>query len=385
MKHKLLLALLLITSNLVQAQSPYISKVFDYRPAPGQFVNLLPEYEAGDNHESMIRKVEEYIAGDEKIPVTLGGYGGYVVFGFDHPVVNVPGDYDFKIWGNAFLPDVNAGADKKSGSSEPGIVLVAYDANGNGIPDDEWYELAGSEYAQPETIHNYRISYYKPDADHTPTPDLEQTFLSDTTYIKWIDNQEHQGYLFKNTFHKQAYYPAWIADAELTFEGSKLADNFQKNETGMYIQSAYDWGYADNHTNDSEFSNFKLEWAIDKAGNKVHLPEVHFFKVYTAVNQYCGILGETSTEITGAEDLHPGAVASIKNPHTESIRLLNNPVKNQMTIVSSVRQIVNIYNLYGVKRGAFPVESGTNVLPCNLQQGIYILQTSDTIIKFIKH
>ena len=37
-----------------------------------------------------------------------------------------------------------------SGSSSypaPGIVYVAFDQNGDGQPnDDEWYELAGSEY-----------------------------------------------------------------------------------------------------------------------------------------------------------------------------------------------------------------------------------------------
>jgi hypothetical protein len=299
-------------------------------------------------------------------------------------VVNVPGGYDFKILGNAFSPDGNAGADKKSGSAEPGIVMVSVDANGNGIPDDAWYELAGSEYDKPETIHNYRITYYKPEANKTPTPDHEQTYLSDTTYIKWTDNQENQAYISQNTFHKQAYYPSWITDAELVFEGSKLADNFLKTETGLYVQSAYDWGYADNHTNDSEFANFKLEWAVDQDGNPVHLPEVHFFKVYTAVNQYCGILGETSTEITGAEDLHPSTTA-IQYPQMELTRLLNNPVKNQLNIVSSKRQTAAVYNLYGVKVMSFPLESGENTLYCNLQSGIYILKTSDTNIKFIKN
>ena len=40
------------------------------------------------------------------------------------------------------------------GSSEPGIVLVSKDTNGNGLADDEWYELAGSEYNSPATTKN---------------------------------------------------------------------------------------------------------------------------------------------------------------------------------------------------------------------------------------
>lgn len=29
---------------------------------------------------------------------------------------------------------------------EPGVIQVCYDANGNGLPDDGWYEIAGSSY-----------------------------------------------------------------------------------------------------------------------------------------------------------------------------------------------------------------------------------------------
>ena len=75
----------------------------------------------------------------------LGAFGGYVVVGFDRPIVNVPGEYDFKALGNAF-----------TNSSEPGIVMVCQDLNKNGQPDadEPWYELAGSEYNHAETVHN---------------------------------------------------------------------------------------------------------------------------------------------------------------------------------------------------------------------------------------
>ena len=36
----------------------------------------------------------------------------------------------------------------------------------------------------------------------------------------------------------------------------------------------------------------------------VHLPGVDFIRVYTALNQYCGWIGETSTEIFMARDMH---------------------------------------------------------------------------------
>ena len=43
---------------------------------------------------------------------------------------------------------------------------------------------------------------------------------------------------------------------------------------------------------------------MDKQGNPVHLPGVDCIKIYTGVNQYCGWLGETSTEVMGINDLH---------------------------------------------------------------------------------
>lgn len=46
--------------------TPYITKVLDYRPAPGQFVNVMPEYEDGDTQESMNKKVLEAIGNNNR-------------------------------------------------------------------------------------------------------------------------------------------------------------------------------------------------------------------------------------------------------------------------------------------------------------------------------
>ena len=128
--------------------SPYLSKVYDFCPAPGQFVNTMPEYEEGDTKETILKKVEENISGTNDVMISLGGYGGYVIFGFDHTVINVKGKKDFMILGNSFYSDLPEYQEKKGGSCEPGIVMVSFDTNLNGLLDDEWYELAGSEYGK---------------------------------------------------------------------------------------------------------------------------------------------------------------------------------------------------------------------------------------------
>lgn len=289
--------------------SPYISKVYEYRPAPGQFVNTMPQYEAGDSYDDMLRKVEESLSGTNDIMVSLGGFGGYVVFGFDHTVINHPGEKDFMILGNSFYE--LSGSDRKGGSAEPGIVMVSYDRNCNGIPDDDWYEIAGSEHNSPATIRNYSITYHRPNPDREI---ISQGPLVDINYIMWEDSEGTCSSMPKNNFHRQEYYPAWVEDDALTFSGTRLADNgVDVSGTGAYyVLYCYDWGYADNHPNDyADLNSFDISWAVDKDGMPVVLPGVDFVKVYTGINQYCGWIGETSTEICRAQDLHIPAAGQV--------------------------------------------------------------------------
>ncbi|MGV1019275.1 PKD-like domain-containing protein [Empedobacter falsenii] len=264
--------------------SKYISQVFDYLPAVGQFTNKLPAYVDGDTQTEMTAKAGKALVGEKSTMITLGGYGGYVVFGFDHTILNQKDKRDFKVLGNGF-----------AGSSEPGIIMVAYDKNKNGKPDeDEWYEIAGSEYTNPTTIKNYTITYHKPTVeDSNATPE----------YIKWEDNQGKSGFKAKNTFHKQPYYPIWFGSDQLKFTGTLLESNYTE-KNGIWTGKQYAYGYVDNAPNNSEDSNIDIDWAVDKNGNPVKLMGIDFIKVYTATNQEAGWLGEISTEVAGAYDLH---------------------------------------------------------------------------------
>ena len=97
-----------------------IHRVYDYSPAPGQFLNTMPEYEEGDTKETIRQKAEELLR--EGGTVSLGAFGGYMVFGFDHMVENRQGLYDLQILGNSYLAE---GADaRQGGSSEPALVFV---------------------------------------------------------------------------------------------------------------------------------------------------------------------------------------------------------------------------------------------------------------------
>ena len=297
---------IIVTEEQV-AYSPYIHKIYEYHPAPGQFINELPKYENGDTPETMRKKVEDCLARNNQQMISLGAFGGYVTFGFDHTVINVPGEYDFKIEGNAFVAATHLDAERKGGSCEPGIVMVAFDWNQNGKPDeDEWYELAGSDYHKSSTVKNYGITYRRHDPNSPPVPDPANS-ITNLTYIPWTDNRDSTGYIHKNKFHHQSYWPLWIHEniTSLTFHGTKLPNNaVDESGNGSYfVQYMFPWGYADNQPNEEDLG-FKIDWAVDKMGKPVHLPGADFIRVYTGLNQYCGWLGETSTEISGARDLH---------------------------------------------------------------------------------
>ncbi|MGG1924424.1 cell surface protein [Chryseobacterium sp. NRRL B-14798] len=281
----------------------YISKVLEFRPAVGQFMNEIPEYLPGNTTANMLQKANESLVGGNSTMISLGGYGGYVVFGFDHTIPNLNGR-DFKVLGNAFFG--NDAADQRSGSCEPGIIMVAYDRNKNGKPDnDEWYEIAGSEYFKNATVKDYSITYFKPDENKTPVAGTE-FWQTDVEYIKWSDNLGNQGFKTKNTFHVQSYYPLWFTESSYGFSGTRLANNFydQNGDGSYWVGKSYEFGYADNAPNNDEASNIDISWAVDRSGKYVKLPGVDFMKIYTGVNQEAGWLGEVSTEVAGAYDLH---------------------------------------------------------------------------------
>ena len=340
----------------INAQNkPYITKVYDYMPAPGQSINIQPVYNSGEPKDSVIVRAERNICGEmiieevelpngtflndtiiEVAPglVSLGSYGGYIIFGFDHPVVNVNNHNDFAIICNASnynARDFYTIYPGGGGGSEPGIVMVSTDVNHNGLPDDPWYEIAGSEHNNPKTQSNFTITYYKPDENKIPERDSINLVL-DKRYIRWTSNDVMQdsteGYLSKSIFRNQSYWPNWLPDSitSLTFNGTKLRNNtIVSISNNGYIgtsQFPFDWGYVDNKYNynywqlssivtEEECDNgINLDWAIDEYGYPVVIKIVDFIKVYSATIQTINnFQGEVSTDIGGAIDFHPNVVS----------------------------------------------------------------------------
>ena len=264
--------------------------VFEYTPAPGQFINesLLGGF---DGSETTPQAAAEYAlrrmnGGDW---VSLGGFGGFIVVGFDHSIDNENGRYNIAVDSNTF-----------DSSSEPGIVWVMRDENGNGLPDDTWYELRGSEYGKPGTEHSYSVTYYRPVSDGEP--------------VAWRDSRGNTGRIERMPTHTQAsYYPLWIQDDEYTLTGVRLQERNTQNDSGEWYNPAYDWGYADNSSDTDRFvdgdtnpgaNHFRISDAVTADGQPANLKYIDFVKIQTALNTSSGALGESSTEVIRVRDFN---------------------------------------------------------------------------------
>ena len=232
--------------------------------------------------------------------VNLGSFGGFIVFGFDHTVMNVKGLRDFRI-GSPL---------SKTGYPGQGVVYVSFDANNNGKADDEWYEIAGSEYGKTSERRNLKIVYTRP-ADLAPTEATEGW----AAYA--INESETGAYCYTKAMWGTvvSYWPEWLKEsaegAALTYTGCTMLSPLAKapeDPSGWPTATTrwYDYGYACNSDpKDETGSSFDIDWARDKDGNKVNLPGVDFVKVQNATLQDLGFgYGPSCVQINCAIDLH---------------------------------------------------------------------------------
>lgn len=251
----------------VTAQSnAYVTQLFEFNPAPGQFINTG----LGDTVAAM-----GTLKSDQGL-VSLGAWGGYIIVGFDHTVLDAADKTDLIVYGNGF-----------NGFAEPGVIWVMQDTNGNGKPDDTWYEIKGSAYYQEGYVRDYAVTYTRP--------------ACDTCSVPWKDNKGNTGVVQTNMFHSQAYFPIGLKTNTYTLTGTLLPSTNINMDNPSYITSgAFDYGYSDNKAGGDKID---ISSAIDAKGNKANLKGIDFIKVQTGIQFNMGWLGEQSTEFTGAADL----------------------------------------------------------------------------------
>jgi len=278
----------------------WATRIIELLPAPGQFTNTTTS--KLENAQAALERKSGFVA-------SLGSFGGYIVYGFDAPVKNDPHNpygIDFQISGNP----LNAGK-RSSWWAEAGAVQVMKDLNGNGIPDDgEWYELAGSDYWLSSTLHDIEITYHN--------PGYQQRYTVPFTSDRGLD-----GAVLTNNFHRQPYYPLpenypGVPRDRVTFSGNLIKGVLDKRSpSNIEYYRGPAFGYADNWGSKLDPAaitdpynqkiryeqgepmpqdGFDISWAVDREGNHVELDQIDFVRVYCALWENAGWLGEASTE-----------------------------------------------------------------------------------------
>jgi hypothetical protein len=247
---------------------------YDFIPAPGQFI----DYQSG-TPASALQTLQNSVTNGGVL--YIGAYGGYWILGFDHSVENKPNAADLQVTGNAF-----------AGWCEPGVVWVMQDENGNGQPDDTWYEIAGSETGKTATKQRLAMTYYKPRAARSN--------------VLWSDNIGRTGSVdWLGAHQQQYYYPMFIAEEYYTLTGTCLGSTAGITG-GLETSACYEWGYVDNiSSNNKRPSNqFWIEDAIHADGSPANLQYIDFVKVHTATTGKGAAVGEISTEPGMPTDLN---------------------------------------------------------------------------------
>ena len=288
---------LLLAILNIHAQYQFIDEILEFTPAPGQFINT-PPWGMPESTQSIVGTINGSLS--------LGAWGGYVVFRFEDAVQNHPDNpfgVDFIIFGNPLQT-----------WSEPGTVWVMKDENGNGVPDGTWYQLAGSDYHFSSTIRNYSVTYFNPGTE-------------EASDVPWIDSEGNEGVIPANSVQTQNYYPRHdlfphIPAGEFTFNGIRIEGSLDKTNPAFIQSYRRAFGYADNvprgtapfnvpnnpYTRTVENAGgdgFDISWAVDEDENFVDLDEIHFIKVQTGMLGERGWMGEISTEVTGAVVVEP--------------------------------------------------------------------------------
>jgi hypothetical protein len=313
MKEKYVSFVFILMSFWCHSQND-ISDYLDYKPAPGQHINI----QTTGTHPAAQKMIEEYSS-----LVSLGSFGGYIILKFENACVNDPENpygIDFTVYGNSF-----------TGSSEPGVIWVMTDQNGNGLADDTWYEIAGSRHFHSSTLRNHEVTYFR----------------TDSRDIYWKDNHGNSGYIVANSYHTQDYYPSEENFPQYPQDSVKFAGTMLQIEADS---SDAQWktippvfGYADCHPlkqgvdlslPDNPYTEtlegaggdpVDIAWAVDTAGNYVDPDSVHFVKIVSANMASAGWLGEISTDVAWIEDVdpHPEITGTEKilvvYPHEEKI------------------------------------------------------------------
>jgi prepilin-type N-terminal cleavage/methylation domain-containing protein/prepilin-type processing-associated H-X9-DG protein len=190
--------------------------------------------------------------------------GSYIVLRFDTPVTDDPLNpmgLDCIVYGNGSW----VGGQPLRKWSEPGLIEISADVNGNDLPDDAWYVIPGSRALSASIL---------PAGIPNPAPILAgavQNPNTDGTEFDW-------GY------------------ADLAPTQKKYLDNHLRPDDPFTTNLSPGSGGGD---------AFDIAWAVDAGGQAAGLTQFDFIRISTIVAATVSGLGKITTEIDAVADVAP--------------------------------------------------------------------------------
>ena len=301
-----LLATLALAAT-VQAQSPFATRVISYTPSPGQFVSN-PQF------NDPTRALGLPIGGgpsaaDNTKCVTLGGFGGSIVLGFDHSILNQPPGnanphgLDLIVYGNSFY----VGASRTRRWAEAGVIEVSRDVNNNGLADDAWYVIPGSHLPAIPSASLVGGHYQLPAA----------IFGGPV-----VTNPLGTGATDEGIFGYADCTPTMVLG---DLDGDGVADDLTLTPEMFYTRP--DDPFVVGVTPGSGGGDaIDISWAVEPAtGLPANLPSIDFVRITTAVDRVNGIFGEVSVEVCAVAEVRfaqqpPTALADVASDSSDTTR-----------------------------------------------------------------
>ncbi len=329
-QHKIYFVLIGLLSFSADAfAQPFATRMIDYSPAPGQFVNN-PAF--NDPNQALGPPVGGgTISPNNSGLVSLGGFGGSITLAFAVPVLDDPRNtmgLDFIVFGNAFWP----GADPNARWAEAAIIEISLDVNNNGAADDPWYLIPGSHLTPPITF----ITKHWDNDPGTPTPPANIAWYPAGAPGEMTTSAPRLPAVFESfvllnprTDGRETYFgyadlsPTLILGDMTGATGAPGENSTADPEDNPAIDPAIFYTFPDNpftvgvDPGAGGGDAFDIAWAIDPTtGAPANLPGFHFIRITNAVDAV-GPLGEVSSEIDAvARVRNEAATADLNNDGT---------------------------------------------------------------------
>jgi len=293
-------------------ESPFVTNVLEFTPAPGQFVNHPDFSDPG-------RALGSPSGGGTSAPnntsvVSLGGFGGYIVLGFDHTIADDPLNpfgLDAIVFGNAYW----VGGDPERHWAECATIEISLDENKNGLADDTWYLIPGSHIIDPlsqfvieQWDDDIKDELYPPDDDSWIPAGFSGTWetvafaLPAKVFGSSIVTNPAANGNAEGIYGYGDYSPTLVLG---DVNGDDVVDDTTITPQEFY-STPDDPLTAGMTTGSGGGDAFDIAWAIDpSSGADAKLSGFDFIRLTSAVDSMSPIFGEKSAEIDAVADVAP--------------------------------------------------------------------------------